>query len=123
MSFWTSLGKEHANVRQFLLDVAKFKAGGKGVPPASVRDQEGEGIGKGTTTTTTMAALNFVTMATVIAVIACVFVGLGSEIGSRRLFIVSVIDGTSCEGGDTTIKYRQQELNAPKDRRCSFRQT
>ncbi len=79
--------------------------GSKGVPPASTRDQEGEGIKKGTTTTTT-AAFNFVTMATVIAAIVCAFVGTGSEIESRRLFVVNGIDGMFCKGGDTTIKYR-----------------
>ncbi len=92
-----------------MLDVAKFKVASKGVPPASARDQEGEGIDKGMTTTTTTAALNFVMMATVIVAIVCAFIGPGSEIGSRRLFIVSVIDGTSCGGGDTTIKYRRRE--------------
>ena len=37
-------GKEHNEVRHFLLDVAKFKAGGKGVSPLSARDQEGGGV-------------------------------------------------------------------------------
>ena len=54
--------------------------------------------------TAMMAALNFVTMATVIAAITCAFVDPGSEIGSRHLFVDNVIDGVSCEGGDTTIK-------------------
>ena len=32
----------------------------------------------------------------------------GSEFGSMHLFVVVVISRMSCEGGDTTIKYRQQ---------------
>jgi hypothetical protein len=100
LSFSTSLGKEHDKVRQFLLDVEKFKAGREGVPSSSAHDQEGGGINKGMTMTMTMmAALNFMTMAIVIVAIVCAFIGSGSEIGSRRLFIVNVINGTSCEGG------------------------
>ena len=116
-------GLEHDEVRQFLLDVAKFKAGGEGVPPPFAHNQAGVENNKGTTTTMMTATLNFMTMVTVIAVIVCAFVGPGSEIGSRRLFVINVINRMSCEGGDTTIKYRQQELNAPEDGRCSHRRT
>ena len=59
----------HDKIHQFLLDVTKFKAGGKGVLPSSARDQKGGGINKGMTMTATTTTSNFVKMVTMIAAI------------------------------------------------------
>ena len=93
-----------------MLDVEKFKAGREGVPSSSAHDQEGGGINKGMTMTMTMmAALNFMTMAIVIAAIVCAFIGSGSEIGSRRLFIVNVITGRPVKGGGVQQSNKDNE--------------